>query len=230
MQLQQAREQPWPLASAGPSASTTVGPGFFANRALDLTLACGALVVLAPLMLLTALLIRIDSRGPVLFGQERVGREGRLFRMWKFRTMHPLSDPGVHQEMARAWFRGDAAVRGYRLSTDHRVTRVGRILRQTNIDELPQLLNVIRGDMSIVGPRPAIPYELEYYQPWYYERLRVRPGITGLWQVSGRDRRSAPEMMALDMAYVATRSLWNDLKILARTCVVLLADLRAVVP
>ena len=84
--------------------------------------------------------------------------------------------------------------------------------------------------MSIVGPRPAIPYELEYYQPWYYERLRVRPGITGLWQVSGRDRRSAPEMMALDMAYVATRSLWNDLKILARTCVVLLADLRAVVP
>jgi lipopolysaccharide/colanic/teichoic acid biosynthesis glycosyltransferase len=209
-----------------PALSATLDAA--ATRIVDLLVASVALVLLAPLMLLAALLIHLDGEGPVLFVQKRVGRDGRHFRMWKFRTMRPSNDERVHQELARAWFQGSDAVRGYRKSGDDRVTRVGRILRGTNFDELPQLVNVIRGDMSLVGPRPAIPYELEHYQESYYDRLKVKPGITGPWQVSGRDRRTAPEMMALDLAYVATRSVWADLKILARTVPVLLADLAAV--
>jgi lipopolysaccharide/colanic/teichoic acid biosynthesis glycosyltransferase len=199
------------------------------TRALDLALAAVLLVVLAPLMLLTALVVRLDSAGPALFCQERVGLDGIRFRMWKFRTMHSSSDPGIHQQMAQAWFRGDAAARGYRKSSDPRVTRLGGVLRRTNIDELPQLLNVLRGEMSLVGPRPAIPYELVYYEPGYYDRLRVKPGITGPWQVSGRDFRSAAEMMAMDIDYVTSRSAWQDLKILARTLPVVLGDVVALV-
>jgi lipopolysaccharide/colanic/teichoic acid biosynthesis glycosyltransferase len=147
--------------------------------------------------------------------------------MRKFRTMFDSNDQRVHQDLAEAWFRGDPAAWGYRRSADRRVTRVGRLLRATDVDELPQLFNVIRGDMSLVGPRPAIPYELQYYKPGHFGRLRVKPGITGPWQVSGRDRRSAQEMIAMDIDYAARRSAWVDFKILARTVPVVLADIAA---
>src|SRR5438445_1496378 len=126
--------------------------------------------------------------------------------------------------MTAGWFRGDDRVRGYNSIPNPRVTRMGRLLRRTSLDELPQLFNVLRGEMSLVGPRPAIGYELAHYAPWYFERLRVLPGITGLWQVSGRDRLTASEMMALDVRYVRQRSLWLDMKILAKTGPAVMAD------
>ena len=147
--------------------------------------------------------------------QRRCGGPQRPTRQVRSRWLQPV-------------YSGDPAVSGYRRSADLRVTRAGRYLRSADIDELPQLLNVLRGEMSLVGPRPGIPYELQYYEPGYYERLRVKPGITGPWQVSGRDRRTAAEMIAMDLDYVVNRSAWNDLKILARTIPVVLADMAAV--
>jgi len=225
MQLQQVGRPLRPALRFFPAAADLDG---LISRCIDVVVSAGLLLLLSPLLLLTVLLIRLDSAGPVLFAQERVGRHGERFRMWKFRTMHESSDQSVHQELARAWFRGDQAAHGYRDGADSRVTRVGRLLRSADVDELPQLLNVLQGQMSLVGPRPAIVYELQYYEPGYYERLRVKPGITGPWQVSGRDRRTAAEMIAMDLDYVVNRSAWNDLKILARTIPVVLADMAAV--
>lgn len=187
------------------------------KRPLDLVLGAAALVVLAPAVLAIGVLIRIDSPGPALFRQQRVGRNGLSFQMWKFRSMYVRSDDAPHREAAAAWFAAAPSPGGYKLRDDPRITRMGRLLRRTSLDELPQLLNVIRGEMSLVGPRPAIPYELAHYEPTYFERQLVKPGMTGLWQVLGRDRLPAPEMMALDRRYVRECSLLLDLKILATT-------------
>jgi lipopolysaccharide/colanic/teichoic acid biosynthesis glycosyltransferase len=187
------------------------------KRTLDVVLAASALLVLGPLMAAAALLVRWDSPGPVLYGQERVGRDGVRFTMWKLRSMYMDNDDRYHREAASAWFAGAPAPNGYKIERDPRITPVGRFLRRTTVDELPQLFNVIRGEMSLVGPRPAIPYELQYYQDWYFERQKVKPGMTGLWQVSGRDRVSAAEMMSLDARYVREWSLGSDLSILVRT-------------
>jgi lipopolysaccharide/colanic/teichoic acid biosynthesis glycosyltransferase len=171
-----------------------------------------------------ALLVRWDSPGPALFRQERVGRHGSRFMMFKFRSMRHGSGDQNHRDAAAAWFVGAPSPEGYKSERDPRITAVGRSLRRTTLDELPQIFNVLRGEMSLVGPRPAIPYELEYYQPWYFERLRVKPGMTGLWQVSGRDRLSASEMMALDRRYVQKCSLGLDLHILAATLPAVVAN------
>jgi len=187
------------------------------KRPLDLALASAASLVALPLVAVIALWIRLDSRGPIFFRQERVGRDGGRFRMWKFRSMYVNSADMPHRAAAEAWFAARPAADGYKPRSDPRVTPVGRFIRRTSLDELPQLLNVLSGDMSLVGPRPAIPYELEHYQPSYFERQRVKPGMTGLWQVSGRDSISAQEMMALDLRYVRGMSLRLDLEILART-------------
>jgi lipopolysaccharide/colanic/teichoic acid biosynthesis glycosyltransferase len=187
------------------------------KRILDVALAAAALLVLGPLMVAAALLVRWDSPGPMLYGQERVGRDGARFTMWKLRSMYADNDDRPHREAASAWFAGETAPNGYKIERDPRITPVGRFLRRTTVDELPQLFNVIRGEMSLVGPRPAIPYELEYYQDWYFERQRVKPGMTGPWQVSGRDRVPAAQMMALDVRYVREWSLGWDLSILVRT-------------
>ncbi len=196
------------------------------KRPLDLVGGTIALLLTLPLLLVLALAVRLDSPGPAFFGQERVGCDGRRFRMWKLRTMRAGCDPAVHRRAAANWFAGRPERDRYKNPEDPRVTRLGRLLRRTSLDELPQLLNVVAGDMSLVGPRPAIPYELAHYRRSYFDRQNVPPGMTGLWQVSRRDRLSAGEMMKLDLQYVRQASLWLDLRILFLTVPALLASVR----
>jgi lipopolysaccharide/colanic/teichoic acid biosynthesis glycosyltransferase len=192
------------------------------KRGLDVVVAVLALVLLSPLFLIAALAVRLDSRGPVLFRQERVGLGGTPFLMLKFRSMRNGASEQAHVDTAAAWFAGTSKVRGYKSNHDPRITRIGRLLRRTSVDELPQLFNVLRGEMSVVGPRPAIPYELAHYKGWYFQRFATRPGMTGLWQVSGRELRSAAEMMDLDVRYVRSCSLGLDLLLLLLTVPALL--------
>jgi lipopolysaccharide/colanic/teichoic acid biosynthesis glycosyltransferase len=198
-------------------AVSTMSRSDWWKRPLDLFVGMAATVALLPLIACLAAIVRLDSPGPVFFRQERLGRAGIPFRMWKFRSMHHDSDDGRHRAAASAWFAAQPAAGGYKTLADPRITRSGRFLRRTSLDELPQLFNVVRGEMSLVGPRPGIAYELSHYLPWYFERQRVKPGMTGLWQVSGRDRVSAQQMMTLDVRYVRERTLWLDFKILVLT-------------
>lgn len=224
--------QPGDQARWHPDAESTPGQlprprsgGQGWKRCLDLTVGGLLLAGLLPLIGLLALLVRLDSPGPAFFAQERVGRHGRRFQAWKLRTMADGCDESLHRRAAATWFRRREDGRTYKSLADPRITRLGRWLRRANLDELPQLFNVVRGEMSLVGPRPAIPYELQHYEPAYFERLEVPPGITGLWQVSDRERLSASTMMALDLRYVREASLALDLKILARTGPLLLGGL-----
>jgi lipopolysaccharide/colanic/teichoic acid biosynthesis glycosyltransferase len=184
---------------------------------VDVSIAAVAIVLLLPVFVLAAVLIWLESEGPVFFRQRRVGLNAKLFPMWKFRSMRSDAAVDPHIAVAEAWFAGQDSGNGYKRDDDPRVTRVGRFLRRTSLDELPQLFNVLVGDMSLVGPRPAIPYELEFYEPWHFERQQVLPGMTGLWQVSGRHLLSAGEMMRLDVRYVREWSLRLDFMILSRT-------------
>jgi lipopolysaccharide/colanic/teichoic acid biosynthesis glycosyltransferase len=197
------------------------------KRAFDLVIGASATVALTPLLVTLALLVRLDSPGPAFFRQERIGKDGVPFRMWKFRSMHHNSNDQRHRVEASAWFAATPTGRGYKSLTDPRITNLGRFIRRTSLDELPQLFNVLTGEMSLVGPRPAIPYELEHYQSWYFERQHVKPGITGLWQVSGRETISAKEMMALDVRYVRERTPWLDFKVLFFTLPALFGRARA---
>lgn len=199
---------------------------FACKRAIDLLLSIAALILLAPVMVLIAVVIRLDSPGPILFKQMRVGQGGRPFTFYKFRTMFHNADPEIHRRYVQAFIRhqapanggsGESATPVFKLTHDPRITRVGHILRRASLDELPQLFNVIKGDMSLVGPRPPLPYEVEEYQPWHMERLATVPGITGWWQVRGRSRVSFDEMVSLDLEYIANQSLWLDFKILLLT-------------
>jgi len=223
------------LALAGSPASPTAGMSRKLKRGFDLGIAASALAALLPVFVLVALVVRASSRGPILFRQVRVGRHGRQFTLLKFRSMHAQSDPGIHREFAADWIHGrtgpnrpqprsvgaaaakSAAPPVHKLTDDPRITAVGRLLRRTSLDELPQLWNVLRGEMSIVGPRPALPYEVERYSEWHKRRLEALPGMTGLWQVSGRNLLSFEEMVRLDIQYIDTRSLWQDIRILLRT-------------
>jgi exopolysaccharide biosynthesis polyprenyl glycosylphosphotransferase len=199
------------------------------KRTSDLLIASVASLVLLPLWLLIALLIKLDSKGPVFYKQERVGMDGRVFLFYKFRTMHPNADDKTHREFQRRYIAGQSEVKVssdgrpvYKLQADSRITRVGRTLRRLSLDELPQVLNVLRGDMSAVGPRPPIPYEVESYELWHRKRLDMKPGMTGLWQVSGRNRLPFDEMVRLDLFYIENWSLLLDLKIILRTLPVML--------
>jgi lipopolysaccharide/colanic/teichoic acid biosynthesis glycosyltransferase len=205
-----------PASTMPPMHATGPWPQWF-KRPADLIVAIPLLLALAPLMAVTVILIRLDSPGQAIYAQRRLGRDGRPFRIWKFRSMYVGTDDGSHRQAAADWFAGVPAPDGYKLRNDPRVTRVGRLLRRTSLDELPQLFNVVRGDMSLVGPRPAIAYELDHYTDWFYERFAVRPGVTGVWQVTGRDWVPASEMMRMDCDYVHRCSPWIDLKILALT-------------
>jgi lipopolysaccharide/colanic/teichoic acid biosynthesis glycosyltransferase len=184
-----------------------------------------ALLLFAPVLLAIALAIRVTSKGPAFFRQKRVGQSGEEFVFFKFRTMHVNHDFRVHQQYVRQLIAGSAQRHPndngkgvYKLTKDSRITRVGRFLRRTSLDELPQLFNVLRGEMSLVGPRPAIAYEVEAYDAWHRQRIvEAKPGITGLWQVNGRSRVSFDEMVRLDLQYARAWSLWMDLKILMRT-------------
>jgi lipopolysaccharide/colanic/teichoic acid biosynthesis glycosyltransferase len=190
------------------------------RRLLDITVATAGLLAFAPLLALIALAIRVESPGPVIFRQRRLGRGLRPFTVLKFRTMRHEADAAVHRDYVHSLIeRPQAAERGqlYKLSVDSRITRVGRFLRSWSLDELPQLVNVLRGEMALVGPRPVIPYEVERYPERYLPRFKVKPGLTGLWQVSGRNERTYEEMVRFDIEYARQASLLLDLRILAKT-------------
>ena len=200
------------------------------KRTFDFVSAALSITLLFPLWLLIALLIKLDSKGAVLYTQERVGMDGRLFLLYKFRTMAAGADSDLHREYQRAFIAGRAEANlgnegkpTYKLLADPRITRIGKILRRTSLDEVPQLLNVLLGDMSLVGPRPPIPYEVEAYELWHRKRLDMKPGLTGLWQVSGRNRLPFEEMVRLDLFYIENWSLLLDVKIILRTGFVMLA-------
>jgi lipopolysaccharide/colanic/teichoic acid biosynthesis glycosyltransferase len=209
-------------ASAG--ALTLLG-----YRCLDVLLAFLCLLAVAPLMALIALAVRLDSEGGAIFAQRRLGRDKRQFTMHKFRTMRAEADPEVHRAYVEQLIAGEEHAQAsedgrdlYKLAADDRLTRVGRFLRRTSLDELPQLYDVLRGHMSLVGPRPVIPYEAALYPDGYDRRFAVKPGLTGLWQVSGRNERTYREMVDLDVSWAERHSLTLYLSILARTPLVLL--------
>lgn len=201
------------------------GPGYpesTLKRAIDIAGSLLALLVLLPVFATIAILIKLTSRGPVLFCQKRVGQFGRLFNFYKFRSMYADNDPGVHREYVAKLIEGANQVQQanglYKLVHDPRVTPLGRFLRKSSLDELPQFVNVLAGDMSLVGPRPPLPYEFERYRTWHRRRvLDTKPGLTGLWQVKGRSRTTFDEMVRMDLHYARTRSLWLDLKIILQT-------------
>ncbi len=186
----------------------------WAKRTLDVVGALAGLTVLAPLLLVTAIAIRIDSPGPVLFRQTRVGKRGRPFTMYKFRSMRPTAE-AEKSALEDANESADGVL--FKMKRDPRVTLVGRLIRRLSIDELPQLLNILRGDMSIVGPRPAVPSEVALYDPEARKRLQTKPGLTCVWQISGRSELSFSEQVDLDLRYLQARSLGKDIAIIART-------------
>jgi lipopolysaccharide/colanic/teichoic acid biosynthesis glycosyltransferase len=196
------------------------------KRSVDFIGSSIMLILLAPLFLAIALAVKITSRGPVFYRQQRVGRYGQIFTFLKFRSMFVNNDSNVHKDFVTRLIASkggetapkEAGAGVYKLTNDKRITRIGKILRRTSLDELPQFINVLRGEMSLVGPRPPIPYELAAYQTWHRHRLlAVKPGITGLWQVMGRSSVRFDEMVRLDLRYASTWTPWLDLKILLRT-------------
>jgi lipopolysaccharide/colanic/teichoic acid biosynthesis glycosyltransferase len=201
------------------------------KRCMDIVGSLLALVVLSPLLLLIALVVKLTSEGPVWHRQTRVGKGGRVFTFLKFRTMIHKSSHRLHQDYVTRMIAGEdvsqvheAEGKIYKIVDDPRVTPIGKILRRSSLDELPQFLNVLRGDMSLVGPRPPVDYEFECYSPWHRRRvLEVTPGLTGLWQVYGRSRTSFDEMVRLDLQYARDWSIWLDMKILARTPMAMLS-------
>ena len=198
----------------------------FCKRLMDVLVSAALLLVLLPVFVAIALAVKLTSKGPVFFRQKRVGQYGRLFTFLKFRSMYENNDHSVHKEFIRRFIKSGAAHHGarsgaepvYKLTGDKRITPVGGFLRRSSLDELPQLINVLMGEMSLVGPRPAILYEVEAYQTWHRRRvLEARPGITGLWQVAGRSRVKFDDMVRMDLRYAASWNLWIDLKILLQT-------------
>jgi lipopolysaccharide/colanic/teichoic acid biosynthesis glycosyltransferase len=211
---------PSPRIAEVPVVQTPLGYRV-AKRAVDLGAAGAALVVLSPLMAAIAVAVRLGSPGPILFRQQRIGRGGRPFTLFKFRSMNVAADEEEHRRYVSRLLRRDEAgseeTPWQQIAADRRVTRVGGFLRRSHLDELPQLLNIVRGEMSLVGPRPPIPYEVALYEPWHLRRLSVLPGLTGLWQATAWGRLSFDEGVRLDLEYVERRSFWLDLRILART-------------
>ena len=214
------------MADLTRSVERTGPASSLARRTLDVSVAGSVLLVLVPVIVLAALAVRLNSPGPVLFRQRRLGRNMRPFTVLKFRTMKADADSAVHREYVRQLIGTqpeEPAREGlYKLAVDDRITRVGRFLRSWSLDEVPQLWNVLRGEMSLVGPRPVIEYEVEQYPEWYLRRFAVKPGLTGLWQVSGRNELTYEDMVRFDIEYAERRSLWLDLRILARTALVVM--------
>ena len=196
------------------------------KKAMDVGGALAGLILLFPVLLIVALTVKVSSPGPVIFKQTRFGKKGVRFPFYKFRSMYSNTDDRIHREYVADLINGclekinqsEGENPFFKMKDDPRITRVGKIIRKLSIDELPQLFNVLKGEMSLIGPRPPLPYEVEKYQPWHLRRvLEMKPGITGLWQVNGRSRTSFDEMVRLDLRYVQNWSLWLDLKILLKT-------------
>jgi lipopolysaccharide/colanic/teichoic acid biosynthesis glycosyltransferase len=189
----------------------------FGKRVGDVVGSLLSIVFLSPLFLLIALFIRIVSPGPVFFRQERVGYLGRTFTIWKFRTMHVNADASVHRKHLDNLINNEQAMAKLDNGKDHRIIPYGYLIRAAGIDELPQLINVLRGEMSLIGPRPCLPYEAQAYDTWQRRRFDTVPGLTGLWQVSGKNRTTFKEMMRLDIAYARKRALLLDAMIFLKT-------------
>jgi len=196
------------------------------KRAMDIAGSLSALILTSPFLIVIAAIIKLTSKGPVLFRQERVGQHGRKFTFLKFRSMYLANDHTIHREYVKRLIAGQAdleqdsgkAPNVYKLTNDPRITPFGRFLRRTSIDEIPQFFNVLAGSMSLVGPRPPVPYEFECYEMWHKQRLvAVKPGITGHWQVGGRSKTTFNDMVRMDLTYCSSWTVWGDIKILART-------------
>jgi len=185
---------------------------------INILFSLSILITLVPLLSIIALLIAFESPGPVLFRQKRLGKNGKAFLIYKFRSMFHNGDQSIHKNfIAQALKNPSGKPIEYRIKNDPRITRVGKWLRKLSLDELPQFLNVLKGDMNIVGPRPLLTYEAEYFQDWHWQRLIIKPGITGLYQVSARGRVPFDEMVKKDIEYIRQRTLWLDLKLILLT-------------
>jgi lipopolysaccharide/colanic/teichoic acid biosynthesis glycosyltransferase len=198
------------------------------KRLLDIGIVVLAMPLVLPLSALVVIMIRATSRGPFLFHQERVGYHGRRFMCLKFRTMYDGAGTFVHHDHLKQLMDTDAPMVKLDASGDSRIIPVGRLLRASGLDELPQLINVLKGEMSLVGPRPCLPYEADEYLPWQQARFDVAPGLTGLWQVSGKNRTTFTRMMRLDIEYTQRRSPWLDLKIIFKTVPVVIVQMHEV--
>ncbi len=205
--------------------------GLLVKRTIDIVVSLLVLVFGFPFFLAIALLIKATSRGPVFFKQKRIGKNGRSFIMYKFRTMREGQDDAVHREFTQNFIQGkcphseldDSGAKIYKLTNDTRITGIGGFLRRVSLDELPQFINILRGEMAIVGPRPPLPYEYECYEDWHKQRVKVKPGLTGLWQVQGRSSVPFDQMVRLDIHYIENWSLLMDMKIMMWTIPVMLA-------
>jgi exopolysaccharide biosynthesis polyprenyl glycosylphosphotransferase len=205
----------------------------FLKRLIDSFVSLCVMVLGFPFLLAIAVLIKITSKGPVFFTQARIGEYGKVFTMFKFRTMKTNCDDSLHREFTRDFIQGEVLKSTlderessvYKLKNDPRVTAVGNFLRRTSLDEIPQFINILKGEMSIVGPRPPLVYEYEYYEDWHKLRLTVKPGLTGLWQVSGRSSVPFHEMVMLDLYYIENWSLLLDTKIMLQTVPVMLVGI-----
>ena len=220
------------VALLGSKGNNITGFNYVLKRVVDIGASVLLLLLFSPLLLAVAIAIKAFSRGPVFFAQERIGYRGRPFKFYKFRSMHVSNDESIHQDFAKKWIEGDekaefkdSGIKVYKITEDPRIIPwVGAFIRKFSIDELPQLFNVIKGDMSLVGPRPCLPYEAEMYRRWHKMRFDALPGITGLWQVSGRNRLSFDQMVALDIRYLQNWSLGLDLQIMVKTPYIILFD------
>ena len=192
----------------------------FSNRLLDVILSLMGIILLSPIFILVIIAIKIDSKGKAFFVQERVGLKGNIFKMYKFRSMVVDAEELKKNLMTQNEMGGPM----FKMKEDPRVTRVGRFIRKTSIDELPQLFNVLKGDMSLVGPRPSLPSEVKEFETWMMERLAVKPGITCYWQVSGRNNIDFIDWMKLDIKYVREKNIWIDVKLIFKTVFVLFGD------
>ncbi len=196
------------------------------KRVLDFTAAIFLLLLFAPLILTIIVAIKIQSPGPVIFKQNRIGLHGRPFTMLKFRSMHTHNNPQVHQEHVKRLIQQNLSPKelgatSLKLKTDQRITPIGKWIRALSLDELPQLINVLKGEMSIVGPRPPMPYEYDLFKEWHKQRQDVLPGLTGLWQVTARNEVPFDDMVRMDLQYIEQMNLWQDLRIMILTPVVM---------
>ena len=196
----------------------------FTKRAMDFLGAIIGLTLLSPIILLVAIAIKLESKGPIIFVQTRVGINGKCFKMYKFRSMLQNAEELKSKLIEKNEMSGPM----FKMKNDPRITKIGKFIRKTSIDELPQLINVIKGEMSLVGPRPSLPKEVDKFEDWMYERLSVKPGLTCYWQVSGRNNIDFYEWMKLDIKYVRERNLLIDIKLILKTCFVLFGDKNAV--
>lgn len=214
----------------GMRGTNIVGFNWMMKRLFDVLASLLILLLASPLMIFVAVAIKLSSKGPVLYSQKRVGYRGKAFAFLKFRSMHVGNDDRIHREYTRQWITENRAhtekgeAKTFKIVDDPRIFTVGRFIRKYSVDELPQLFNVLRGEMSLIGPRPALPYEVEVYREWHRRRFEAPPGITGLWQVSGRNRLSFDEMVKLDIDYLENWSILLDLQILWRTVRVVLFE------